>query len=755
MFHCIIDGSLSCVSLNIMKTTVVEADAPVNHIVIIDCSGSMSGELPKIRAQLKKKLPKIIGEQDTLSIIWFSGKKQFGTLIENEAIPSLADLKTIENAIDRWLKPVGLTGFKEPLEEAKRLIERICIARPSSVNNLFFMSDGQDNQWSAAEILGISSDLSSLVASSTFVEYGYYADRKLLTGMAEKSGGSLIFAEDFDKFTPVLESMLSKKIKNGKKIEVNIPGDPIGGFVYSLVDNEILTFAVSAGRVYVPEYVDSIYYLSPSPSGLKRDLDQFHPALYAALSLYSVRMKSDVILSILKCLGDVRFIDNFAGLFGKQAYSNYMDAAKSAAFDDRLRFVAGRDFNRIPRSDSFTVMEFLRILASDPSNKILLDHESFKYNKIGRSKVDASLILSESEQDEINALTEEMSRTKDAKKVAEIAAKISLISTKPEALKFTSNSSPEGYSVANLTFNEDRPNVSILVKKHGSVDLSSRNPPAEIPKVFDTLVYRNYTVIKDGLVNINVLPVRLSDSSTKSIQNAISDGRAKSDTFEFKENYVLIHLSNIPVINRNMIKDISAQEFFSKCYALTKYQAEAKVFNAVIKELFPKKSTGFETLYGEPGTAWLKDNGFTEHSGFSPKSIQAESTDFYMGKELKVSLKGLSSLPSLKVARENIAKNKINAPTALMKKAILEIDDYNRTNPNQEDLEKWLSDKARDATESAKSLIREIAEVTFTIIVGQVWFKEFSGIEENSLSIEFDGSETECKVEMREVEIKI
>ena len=100
-------------------------EVPTNHVVVIDCSGSMSYDLPQIRTQLKKKLPKLIGEKDTLSVIWFSGRGEFGALLEAEPVSTLADLKDVEKAIDRWLKPVGLTGFKEPLEEAGKLIERV------------------------------------------------------------------------------------------------------------------------------------------------------------------------------------------------------------------------------------------------------------------------------------------------------------------------------------------------------------------------------------------------------------------------------------------------------------------------------------------------------------------------------------------------------------------------------------------------------------------------------------------------------
>src|SRR5690606_20160920 len=142
---------------------------PTNHLVVIDCSGSMYHDLPLIRAQLKDKLPRLIAEADTISLIWFSGKGEFGTLVKGEPVATLKDLSELNKAIDRWLKPVGLTGFKEPLEEVKRVAAGL-----QGVCSLFFMSDGYDNQWSQAQILKAVEEVVPLVASATFVEYGYY-----------------------------------------------------------------------------------------------------------------------------------------------------------------------------------------------------------------------------------------------------------------------------------------------------------------------------------------------------------------------------------------------------------------------------------------------------------------------------------------------------------------------------------------------------------------------------------------------------
>jgi hypothetical protein len=247
------------------------AEVPTNHVIIIDCSGSMYGELPKIREQLKKKMPKLLKDTDTVSIVWFSGRGQFGTLLEAEPVSTLADLQSVNQAIDRWLKPVCLTGFKEPLEEAAKVVERVAKKRPGSAFSLFFMSDGCDNQWSRPEILKAVEKAAGGLSSATFVEYGYYADRPLLTAMAEKAGGSLIFAQHFDTYAPAFEGSLQKKLVGGKKVEITVPGDPVGGFVYALSEGDLLTFAVEGGKASVSEGVPEVWYLSPTPVGTVSD----------------------------------------------------------------------------------------------------------------------------------------------------------------------------------------------------------------------------------------------------------------------------------------------------------------------------------------------------------------------------------------------------------------------------------------------------------------------------------------------------
>jgi hypothetical protein len=760
-------------------------EVPTDHIYVIDCSGSMTYDLPKVANQVKRKLPKSLKESDTLTVIWFSGRGQCGVLLEAEPVATLKDLKKVEDAVDRWIRPIGMTGFKEPLVLAKEVAERLTKGNKGRATSLYFMSDGCDNQWSRGEILKVIEDVGTKVQSVTIVEYGYYADRPLLTSMAEKAGGTFIFAETFDRYEPLIEAAIHKKVTTAKRIEVEVKGDQIGGFAYALSGGDLVTFGIEGGKIAVPEDLSEVYYLSPSVIG-KGDGDVDYKdsaqaaALYAAVSLFAVRMKPDVVYPLLKVLGDVQYIEQFSVCFGKQKYSEFMDVAKQAAFEPKLRLVKGYDPKRVPREDAFTVLDVLNLLQQDDLATVLLDAPEFKYSKIGRGRVDASDQLDSDEQAEIERLTAEMKGVKDSKKIKELTDKIAELANKPEALKPVRVKQPGGYPILDLTFNEDRPNVSMRVKHQVTIDLTKRLKTApkgteKVPANFECFQFRNYAVIKDGLINIETLPARISTGTFEKLlaEGVIDKNGVKSMVHGTWD--VLLDLRKLPVINRQMVKTLSAKDFFQRSYDLTKAQAAQKVFKDYAKSLLPaKESKGYVDQYGADAATWLKEQGITDYNGYQPpKTTQAPTTDVYVGKELKVSLKGLSSLPKVADVQAKIMKKaadgtvewlknpKLNAPGALMADAVKEVETflaspaYTKAKDQGETLKNWLEVQKKASIEKARQLIFEVAQATFVTVVGQVWFQEFASIDENTMNIKVDGNEIECKVEMKEVEIRI
>lgn len=767
-------------SITLKSTTVSSApqtkvvEVATNHIAVIDCSGSMSCELSRIREQLKKKLPKLLGAKDTISIIWFSGRGQCGVLLEAEPVATLTDLTQVNQAIDRWLNPIGMTGFKEPLQEVVTLISKIKGKLPGTVFSLFFMSDGCDNQWPRADILKTVEAAAGGLASATFVEYGYYADRPLLTAMAQAAGGQLIFAQGFDSYQPAFEAAMSKKSTGAPKVEVKIPETPIGGFIFTLRDGDLVTYGVEDFTAHVPEDTREFWYMVEDSHPYSDKLSNKSPvevlaAAYASVSLYSIRMNSDLVLSILKGLGDVDFIERFATCFGKQKYSEFMDSAKAAAFDPALRYTKGYDPTKVPAEDAYTILDLLRLLSSDDNNHILMDHPDFKYSKIGRSRIDADEVLTTEEQAKVDAINEKLAKTKKASDIKALQAELSaILNSKKGALVFKADPAPEGYSISSLVYNESRPNVSIGVRKSGTVDLSDRIPEGpdyeKVPKVFSTFIFRNYAIIKDGLVNVEVLPVRVTKETAAQLAEVLPP-EAKPTNISMSGDFVtgVINLKALPVINRRMVGSVSARELFTQQFELIQTKAAQKVYGDYLKDRFPKTASAKdEAAYGEVAAKWLLEQGFGYNGYAPPHTTQAESTDVYMGKELEVSVPGYKTLPKVSDVRDRIAsKKKQTTPGALMAPFVDEVekylasDEYKKAADQDAAFKAWIEVKSKDSVQKARQLMYQMACTKFSIVVGQVWFQEFSSLDETAMTVNLGGTDIECKVEMREVAIKI
>jgi len=757
-----------------LKTPKKAVESPVNHLVMIDCSGSMAHDLPQLRSQLKDRLPSLLKERDTISIVWFSGRGECGILFEGLEVSTLVDMEQVKSSIDLWLKPIGLTGFKEPLGRVAGLVDRVGKKNPDGVFSLFFMSDGQDNQWARDEVLKQAEEAGSHVEACTFVEYGYYADRALLTQMAEKCGGSLVFAEDFSRYAPSFEDVLQRRLSGAPKIEVQVKHDVISNFAYSLSENqELQTYSIESGVLRVPENLPCFWYLTACPEGeampqsFQGPGDEYPAATYAAISLYAQRMKSDIVLALLKHTGDVRFIESFAKCFGKQRYSQFTEETRIAAFHPSLRLNAGYDPSRVPPDDAFTILDLIQVLVTDPANKILLDSPEFRYSRISRARQDANEVLTADEREAVGLLTSEITRTRDVKKIQELSGRIAAITSKPQPIKFEQDKQPDGYPVSSITFNEERANISLLIRKTGHVDLSTRLPDepeySKLQTPFKTHIFRNYAIVKDGLVGIDRLPVKLQAGTVRALLDrgmaesvitnpegeTLDETRARvKKASRDREVEIVLDLTQIPVINRQMVKEVQATKLFELEFELIKARAARKVYAHYLKELQVQTP---ESCLDPKVQTWLKQAGLSESGPFSPPMVQAESSDYYVAKELLVKVKGYSSLPSVNDVKKKKAQAGVLTPTAaLMAPHVSRVESMGK------DLSlEWLTSQEGDHARRVRQLIGEMAVIKFSITVGQVWPQEFKSLDENQMNLTLDGMSLNFTLEMREVEVKI
>jgi hypothetical protein len=123
----------------------------------------------------------------------------------------------------------------------------------------------------------------------------------------------------------------------------------------------------------------------------------------------------------------------------------------------------------------------------------------------------------------------------------------------------------------------------------------------------------------------------------------------------------------------------------------------------------------------------------------------------------------MSSLPSVRSVLDKVdTGKKLTTREAVISKAINEVKNFLTSVPStigdsaRNDLLKvWLTDRRHDTIAQCRRLMREVAQIKFSVIVGQTWFQEFSSLDENTLVMNFDGSKVNCSANLYEIQINV
>lgn len=748
-----LDENYYLITQVVNSTATVEVAKKTNHIFVVDVSGSMSGDLPLIRTQLKNKLLNLMKEGDTISIVWFSGNREAGILNEEVEVKSLKTLTDLHEAIDKWLRPVGLTAFQRPLELVKELIGRVQKNRPDSVFSMIFLTDGYNNDCPWNGVISTLKTLEADIASSTFVEYGYYADSHALTQMASVLGGEKISCDGFDDFEPMFDAKISSSIKGGKKTVVEITDKYLYDFAFSVSNGSVLLYNIQDGKIMVGADVKEIHFFSPIPVGNQNvnKNPEADSALYGAIYVLADKLMNDDAEKIFYVLGDNHYYKMLVNAFGKQKLNAFKTAIKECVADTAKRFPEGRASIQKVDDNAYCLMNLIEDLGNTPNCLFFPNHPDFKYNRIGRKRVARGSELSDADK----------KRLSEAKNVDEANKILEELKEKNVDLKFTATNPDKGYYLTDLVWNEKRANLSIRIYIEGEVALPENK--FKIDKVA-SFKYNTFTIIKDGIVNVQKLPVTWSQELCDLLT---AKGVKYTENFNgesYLPTILTIDLNSIPVINRGMVKAVSANALAKLEWELVKLRGDKKVYDYYRKSLFPKESESFVELLGQEAADWLKEIGITDYNGFAPKTDVEESIDFYMSVNLETKIKGLSSLPKVE---DVVAKLKSGAPLKIgewvMRDAILKYmaqldsDMYKSLSEEQQKsvLRTYLTTKSDILNKQKRKVMQEIAQIKFALILSKKWFTEFKNFDENKLSLKLDGQDVEFTFDLNEKEEKI
>jgi len=173
---------------------------PLNFALVLDHSGSMSGEkLNNLKAAAKLAVDQM-GPQDYVSVIIFDDKVKVITPCQ-----PATDRSAIQQQIDSIRDGGGTTiskGMKSGLGELRKALD------PNRVNRMLLLTDGE-TFGDAKKCVKLASELGQMGVPVYALGLGEDWNEKLLDEIATKSGGLSDFIDQPAKITRVFEDMVS------------------------------------------------------------------------------------------------------------------------------------------------------------------------------------------------------------------------------------------------------------------------------------------------------------------------------------------------------------------------------------------------------------------------------------------------------------------------------------------------------------------------------------------------------------------
>lgn len=721
------------------NSKAVSVSKNLNHIFIYDRSGSMYGLLEGLCNDLKARLRKTVQNGDTVTLGWFSSEGgQFRFPLKGYKVTNQKDFDKLDKVIDENNTTIGCTCFSEILTDTEQVVKDL-----SAIGNKFalvFLTDGYpvvSNYTKELETIKKAiKAVSGKISSSLMVGYGHYYNKELLSDMAERFGGALVHQTKLEDFPVTLGAFMDKARDTEDRILVELYARPHdGGAVFSLDGSQVNVYAVEDGKIaFAPtKGQDRVFVLtnkepkngllvdmnvlpkSKTPQYTGADQEIFLKASYAAALVLTQRTKTDVAMDVLSTVGDVALVEQANNAFTNAEYGAVEQSIVNAIGSEKQRFLNGKKVGCLPDPEAFCVIDALDTLMADEEAEFQPYHENFEYQRIGVK-----------------------AETKDGY---------------PQFHPDKESRVP----MTDLVWHDTKLNCSVRAKIKGSIDLPEESPEQELKrakalgKTFDTFVYRNYTIVKDGFLNTPKLTVSMSkETFEKFVDEGIVD--TEKNGRHYKGRVYTVHLDRIPVMNRAMAEgNTSAKDLCKDAIKEMELMGVQKALKFLRNEIEPAEERGLDLGLTEAQEAYLKDCGVTKN-GFAPPVDKEEPKDFYMAKEFEVKIAKLSSLPKVDEVREKIAAKKpLTASQELVATGLKEAEKALKGATTKAKklatLDKLMGDVKKDLGEVRGRLQR----TKFSVLLAKKWFDEIPSRDNTTIIV--DGKE--CTFNVREVKVSI
>ena len=258
--------------------------APINVALVLDRSGSMSGEPLEAAKDAAKRFAGFLSPADRLAIVTFDDHVHtiFG--------PAAAGDPSAESAIAD-VRSGGSTNLSGGWLQGMRHVKRALV---DGTNRVVLLTDGQANTGivEPSALVGLSTGAAGERVSTTCIGFGPAFNEDLLEPMARSGGGNYWYVESEDQmaviFQAEIEGLVALAAQN-VAVEVSLTHPQVAGVSF-LQSYAVETTPAGTWRVALGD----LYATSPRPLGLIFHVDDV--ARLGPVQIGEVRIEADVVL---------------------------------------------------------------------------------------------------------------------------------------------------------------------------------------------------------------------------------------------------------------------------------------------------------------------------------------------------------------------------------------------------------------------------------------------------------------------------
>lgn len=680
------------------STEFVVKKNPTNYIALLDRSGSMSWTIGEVIDDLSKQLDNF-DENGTISVGWFSGENQFDWICKGVSL-KLKD--KIKEMLSRYRSTVGMTCFSQILVDTKKVIADLSAI--SDNFSLYMMTDGEPTVWDRnKEVRTIKEtlkELSSKLGFSLFVGYGEYYNRELLLQMTSAAGGVLVHSANLKHLSSIMVSFAQNTVES-QKIEVEIPNSTIRNLAFIIEGKNVIAYEIEDGKIAVPKGTSQVYYLTADKVKNGQKFDD--GILYAAAKLYSQAGDVSTAIDLVATVGDVNFIDGLNNSFTNAEYGKVEEMLGFAAVDKNYRLVKGKNLQYLPKDDAYCLLDLLDDLQAGEA-EFLPFSKDFVYTKISKG-----------------------SKTKEGYPKLEW-------------------DKSQTVGLGSFVWNKTKLNLSLKARMNGTVDLGTDAKSHGLAQSYPTHAYRNYALIKDGKLNVQKLPLKVSKLQKRLLEEhdliSVDNG-----------NEVVVDLTKIPVINRSIAKNyISAATICDKALREAQIEVFLKYLRYQLELLTDKKVKATEVL-SEEQVAFLESKGIGK-DGYNPPSDSMPSVDSYTTKEFDVSPDNIKSIPKITDFLEKLMGKGIDTKKEVYNLLFEIHTDFENSTVDLKEKATiaWIEDKIDAFKTELKEIRAYLQKAKFAVLLAKQNFLEIPKLEEKT---KFTHNGVDFTFSLKNVEVKI